>query len=76
MRDLLYRRICIAVLTLVLLAAILVMSASCDLHDDPAEEKDLTVELYSVAQSNDLVVDNENKTATFTVSDDSGKFGL
>ncbi len=48
----------------------------CVRYTKNPEENDLKVELYSVSQSTDLVIDNEKKTVTFSVSGDEEKFSL
>ena len=77
MRSFFSKRIGIIILTIIILAATLVVLSSCDLFgDSQEEEKDLKVELYSVSQSSDFAVDNEKKTVTFSVSVNSEKFSL
>ncbi len=77
MRSFFSKRIGIIILTIIILAATLVVLSSCDLFgDSQEEEKDLKVELYSVSQSSDFAVDNEKKTVDFAVSVTSEKFSL
>ena len=77
MRSFFSKRIGIIILTIIILAATLVVLSSCDLFgDSQEEEKDLKVELYSVSQSSEFAVDNEKKTVTFSVSVNSEKFSL
>mgnify|MGYP005759633185 CR=1 FL=1 len=72
-----YKRIGIIILTIIILAATLVVLSSCIQSGDSDDvDKDLKVELYSVDQSTDLAVDNEKKTVDFAVSVTSEKFSL
>ena len=77
MRNFFSKRTGIIFLMIILLVATFVALSSCGFFGDSAkEEKDLKVELYSVSQSSDLMVDNEKKTVTFTVDVNSEIFSL